>query len=270
MFILNADQVEFCLLHNPTTDPSLRQSGIQFQEQVYVQGKIYPLQAKVTAVREAQAYPSTVHGSTALLVQDQTQLTLWYVDPALQKVDDPLVVDLQQLIEVMRRPGMIPWETKAAAVHPAARWFRGCQAVNWLSQRLQISRIHAVQIGQQLMDHQLIRPVQGAQFFEDSLDCYWFCLRSLDPATVNLASLAQAMQAVEGVAVQDRQYRLRTYSQCFVGSEAVTWLSHHFTVSRENAIAIGQRLLKYQWIAHVLREHPFKDDYLFYRFCERE
>ncbi|MGB0564894.1 MAG: hypothetical protein ACPGVO_24325 [Spirulinaceae cyanobacterium] len=271
MFILNAQQVEFCLLHNPTTNPTLHIPGIQFQQQVYAQGQTYRLQDKADAVRDAQAYQSAGHEPAALLVQDQAQLTFWYVDPALRKVDDPLEVDLEQLVTVMRQPKTLPWETESSSSSSPCQWFKGSAAVDWLSQHLQVSRLGAVQIGQQLLDHQLLRPVSDTKFFEDSPEGYWFCPRPLDPTVVNLAQLVQAMQAGEGgVSIQDRRYHLRTYRQCFVGSEAVTWLSRHFNVSRENAIAIGQRLHQYHWLAHVHHEHSFKDEYLFYRFCERE
>ncbi|KAG7348019.1 dihydrolipoyl dehydrogenase [Nitzschia inconspicua] len=65
----------------------------------------------------------------------------------------------------------------------------------------------------------------------------------------------------------DRSYRLKTYKQCFVGSEAVDYLVQSgATANREDAVLLGNAFLEMHLIEHVLRDHPFKDDYLFYRF----
>ncbi|NEO88280.1 MAG: hypothetical protein F6J87_29085 [Spirulina sp. SIO3F2] len=84
---------------------------------------------------------------------------------------------------------------------------------------------------------------------------------------LNLRELVDAMRSPDGVDVQDRRHQLKTYPQCFVGSEAVDWLVAHLRISREEALEVGQQLIERQWITHVLRNHPFKDEYLFYCFC---
>jgi pyruvate/2-oxoglutarate dehydrogenase complex dihydrolipoamide dehydrogenase (E3) component len=75
----------------------------------------------------------------------------------------------------------------------------------------------------------------------------------------------------EHVEIQDRRYRLRTYEDCFVGSEACEWLveSGHAR-DLEQAEMIGNVLLNGDVFHHVLREHEFKNDHLFYRFTEDE
>jgi uncharacterized protein YlxW (UPF0749 family) len=74
------------------------------------------------------------------------------------------------------------------------------------------------------------------------------------------------MQQPNGVTIQDRTFRLKTYAQCFVGSEAVDWLVNYLRVSRADAVRVGQRLLSENWIRHVVNEQTFQDDYFFYRF----
>jgi hypothetical protein len=83
---------------------------------------------------------------------------------------------------------------------------------------------------------------------------------------IDLAQLAAAMQQPNGVTIQDRTFRLKTYAQCFVGSEAVDWLVNYLRVSRADAVRVGQRLLSENWIRHVVNEQTFQDDYFFYRF----
>jgi hypothetical protein len=83
---------------------------------------------------------------------------------------------------------------------------------------------------------------------------------------VNLQYAISEMRGIGGVKIKDRRYRLRTYSQCFVGSEAVDWIRDRFLISRAEAIQLGQRLMDAKHIHHVVDDHEFKDGYFFYRF----
>ncbi|NET35191.1 MAG: mechanosensitive ion channel protein [Cyanothece sp. SIO1E1] len=85
-------------------------------------------------------------------------------------------------------------------------------------------------------------------------------------SAIDLEKLVAAMRNVGGVRIQDRQYHLTTYASCFVGSEAVTWLTEYLSISRSEAVQLGQRLIDDKWIHHVVDEQPFQDDYFFYRF----
>lgn len=65
----------------------------------------------------------------------------------------------------------------------------------------------------------------------------------------------------------ERTYHLQRYPQCFVGSEAVAWISHHLQRSMPEAVALGQALMSLGLLVHVAHEHPFLDDKLFYRLA---
>lgn len=70
------------------------------------------------------------------------------------------------------------------------------------------------------------------------------------------------------VTVKDRKYHLKTYKQCFVGSEAVTMLVESgLAENREDATDKLQKLLVHGMIQHVEFAHDFQDSYLFYRFA---
>lgn len=72
---------------------------------------------------------------------------------------------------------------------------------------------------------------------------------------------------LKGFKVRDRRYRLKTYKNCFVGREAVTWLVEKgIAHDRTDAVYIGQDLLQSGAFRHVLTEHCFRDAYLFYTF----
>eukprot|EP01122_Echinamoeba_exundans_P004856 TRINITY_DN15073_c0_g1_i1.p1 TRINITY_DN15073_c0_g1~~TRINITY_DN15073_c0_g1_i1.p1 ORF type:complete len:1225 (-),score=224.48 TRINITY_DN15073_c0_g1_i1:118-3792(-) len=73
----------------------------------------------------------------------------------------------------------------------------------------------------------------------------------------------------KGVEVKDRKYHLKTYPQCFIGTEAVDWLvNHHWANTREEAEAVGNRILQKGVFQHVAKEHDFRDKFYFYRFLE--
>jgi hypothetical protein len=74
----------------------------------------------------------------------------------------------------------------------------------------------------------------------------------------------------QGLQLADRRWRLITYSRCFVGSEAVTWMESSLNVSREEAVQLGQRLIDAGLIHHVTYSEPFADGYFFYAFQEDE
>lgn len=71
-----------------------------------------------------------------------------------------------------------------------------------------------------------------------------------------------------GVTLKDRKYLLKTYKQCFVGSEAVDFLVNSgMADNRKDAVVLGKALSNDLHIfEHVARDHEFADEQLFYRF----
>lgn len=90
-----------------------------------------------------------------------------------------------------------------------------------------------------------------------------------DPWVPNdLLALAAQMRSGGGVDVRDRMFRLQRYRRCFVGSEAVDWLIRQRRLTRPQAVRLGRRLIAHGLIRHVVDEHDFEDDALFYTWCE--
>lgn len=86
---------------------------------------------------------------------------------------------------------------------------------------------------------------------------------------VELAGLSGMLR--DGVEIKDRKYRLRTYEKCFVGSEACGWLIKQGLASDvPQAIVLGDLMIQQGLFHHVLREQPFKNEQLFYRFSDDE
>ena len=87
--------------------------------------------------------------------------------------------------------------------------------------------------------------------------------------TSELDELARALR--DNVEIKDRRYRLKTYGSCFLGSDAVSWLvSSGVAADVDQAVALGNALLDEGIIHHVVRDHRFKNEPLFYRFAGDE
>ena len=81
-----------------------------------------------------------------------------------------------------------------------------------------------------------------------------------------IKELVMKIRSENGVEIKDRRYRFNTYKTCFIGQQLVDWLVTNYDYSREEATEVGQILVEKKIIHHVTDEHPFMDDYFFYRF----
>jgi Domain found in Dishevelled, Egl-10, and Pleckstrin (DEP) len=84
----------------------------------------------------------------------------------------------------------------------------------------------------------------------------------------NLAQLVEEMRSTKGVKIENRSQSFRLpYLRCFVGREAVDWISTKLSISRPDAVRLGQRLINDNWVKNLSNQHPFEDSDLFYQFC---
>ena len=70
------------------------------------------------------------------------------------------------------------------------------------------------------------------------------------------------------VDLRDRKYGMRTYKQCFIGSEAVDrMIEVGLAKDRDEAVELGGNWMKFLGLfRHVCDDHDFKDKHLFYKF----
>lgn len=87
---------------------------------------------------------------------------------------------------------------------------------------------------------------------------------------ISLRQLGMEMHSDKGVEIKTRRHKLKLYQRCFLGNEAVDWIVEKTKLSREDATIIGQKMFDKGIFHHVLDEHKFKDEELFYRFNEDE
>ena len=86
-------------------------------------------------------------------------------------------------------------------------------------------------------------------------------------ALSGLSAEALAALLEQSLDIADRTWRLQRYPHCFVGTEAVALMAHHFKRSAPEALALGQALASLGLLVHVAHEHPFLDDALYYRLA---
>ncbi len=74
-------------------------------------------------------------------------------------------------------------------------------------------------------------------------------------------------------AIKDRKHGIKrtTYKKCFIGKESVqNLISEGIAADEHDAVVIGNLLLTAGVFHHVLDEHTFKNEHLFYRFASDE
>jgi Domain found in Dishevelled, Egl-10, and Pleckstrin (DEP) len=83
----------------------------------------------------------------------------------------------------------------------------------------------------------------------------------------NLTELVEQMRSPQGVKIETRAQSFRLpYKQCFVGREAVDWISSCLSISRAEAVMLGQRLIEAKLLYNLSGRQPFVDADLFYQF----
>ena len=92
----------------------------------------------------------------------------------------------------------------------------------------------------------------------------WYERSSLD-----LASLAQAIQSEKGVRMMDRRWHWRFHYNCFIGNEFTTWLLQNFRDidTRFQAVDFGNELMESGLFQHVEQRHNFRDGNYFYQIA---
>ncbi len=177
------------------------------------------------------------------------------------------------------RPGSSPAELAAALAAEVQiadssyrlkkypQCFIGREAVDWLARSRSLSREDAVFAGEGLRQAGLLHHVVKDQPFRDGDFFYRVAVPGHFDAVAFDAALGFLNQAPGLIA--DRSWRGAEFPQCLVGTEAVDALSARFRLTRAEATVLGQSLLEFGLLRHVADEHPFADDYLFYRLAER-
>jgi hypothetical protein len=83
----------------------------------------------------------------------------------------------------------------------------------------------------------------------------------------NLTELVEQMRSPQGVKIENRAQSFRfPYKRCFIGREAVDWISSRIAIGRAEAVMLGQRLMDAKLLYNLSDRQPFVDADLFYQF----
>ncbi|KAJ1258677.1 hypothetical protein BS78_10G093900 [Paspalum vaginatum] len=83
-----------------------------------------------------------------------------------------------------------------------------------------------------------------------------------------LATIVRKMR--ESITPKDRFYKMRRFSNCFLGSEAVDFLSEDQYLERDEAVEFGRKLASKYFFRHVLDENILEDGNHLYRFLDHD
>jgi Domain found in Dishevelled, Egl-10, and Pleckstrin (DEP) len=181
--LLKSQDISYCQLVRQFGTTSEIVSGVNYQGNLFVRGNSYPQQQRQSAIIEMRRnYLDPEPAVACLLVEDGDLVTIWYEDRYIIKVVETTqeivqYFNLAQLVGEMRSPQGVKIETRSQSFRlPYKKCFVGREAVDWLSNRLSISRPDAVALGQRLIDENWLQNLSNQKPFADADLFYQFYL----------------------------------------------------------------------------------------------
>jgi small-conductance mechanosensitive channel len=89
-----------------------------------------------------------------------------------------------------------------------------------------------------------------------------------DWSDAEVRAAAKQLRESGAVAIRDRRHLLRVHRNAFVGREAVDWMVGAFSLTRAEAVELGERWVELGLVRHVLDEHGFRDGHFYYRVSD--
>jgi hypothetical protein len=89
--------------------------------------------------------------------------------------------------------------------------------------------------------------------------------RALIRRRTGLAAEAFAERLAAVLDIQDRRWLLHSYPRCFVGSEAVQRIAATWACTPAEAVELGRALARLGLLVHVVAEHDFGEENLYFR-----
>lgn len=149
--------------------------------------------------------------------------------------------------------------------HAYPRCFVGSQAAEQLMHTLQRPREEVLALGQALGELGLLAHVVHEHPFLDE-ELFYRMAWSDVLDQVDAAALWQTVEDEMPARTATRSHLGRSYADCFVGSEMVTFVAERYALHRADAWLALYRMARWGWIEHVTRARPFIDGAFFYRW----
>ena len=176
-------------------------------------------------------------------------------------------INLPNLMYVLQGPMGVEIRDRNHQFKSYPDCFIGKAATDVLMNLTEGSREFALAVGKLLLRCGVFHHVADNHDFEDGEFFYRFSTSSERVAAIDLASLLARADSANGMMIENRHYRGKTYPQCFLGNEAVIWLRQNYRLSRAEALAVGQQLIELKAWRHVANDRQFVDWAYFYRFA---
>ncbi len=279
MLILSSDQVTYCKVMGITAEKSEILSGLSYKNKLFTRVKIYKEADQKAAVEYAKELTLDSKAQRLVLVVEERDIigcsfVIWQENKEIKakSLSDYLVdqIDLRKLVTRMLSNDGLEICDRQYHLKTYNQCFVGQDAVAWFQSKLGLTKTEALLLGQRLVDGRWIRHVVDEHDFKDEYLFYQLQWRDYPVENINLDQLIARMTSENGIDIRDRQYHLKTYPQCFIGRDLVQWFQRQFFLSEEDAIYLGQRLIKETKIHHVTFEHNFENEYLFYQFFPKK
>ncbi|KAF1972171.1 hypothetical protein BU23DRAFT_508928 [Bimuria novae-zelandiae CBS 107.79] len=85
-------------------------------------------------------------------------------------------------------------------------------------------------------------------------------------SNIDIKKLAEDIQSDRGIPINDRRWHMRLHYNCFLGFDLTSWLLSNFkdVETRDEAVDLGNQLMKRGLFHHVQKRHAFRDGNFFY------
>ncbi|KAL1597753.1 vacuolar membrane-associated protein iml1 [Paraconiothyrium brasiliense] len=85
-------------------------------------------------------------------------------------------------------------------------------------------------------------------------------------SNIDIKKLAEDIQGEGGIPMLDRRWHMRLHYNCFLGFDLTSWLLSNFkdVETRDEAVDLGNQLMKKGLFHHVQKRHAFRDGNFFY------
>ncbi len=114
---------------------------------------------------------------------------------------------------------------------------------------------------------QFLHGLNPAAFANHSMARLHFETNRLAREGIGMSDMIDWLDQAGELQPETRQYLLKSYEECFSGTQLAQALADHWQVSMERAIEIGGWMVDAGFLYHVARERHFEAENYFYRLC---
>ncbi|RMD72758.1 MAG: hypothetical protein D6822_00775 [Cyanobacteria bacterium J149] len=188
MLILEAEQIEYCLLLVQFKQGKKKLPGVNYKGNLFVKVASFEQHEMEPAIKKCREFLDRDEAIPSIVVKEATGFSVFCEQPNTNYVGkmepSPEVsssakpakskINLEKIVAQMRGENGVPIKGRMQGLKLYKRSFVGSEAVDWLTNTLNISRPQAIKIGQLLLSNNLIRHVTGEHQFEDRELLYRF------------------------------------------------------------------------------------------------